>query len=401
DVALNNSIRESQSIDDSFQMGKSILVAPNHLNDFKSTLSRQIKSNSEERTNSKSQRLGITSRRSSCDFERSQKRRQDGQDLFRSTLSSIGVTNDAINNQVAQLSGSWRRHKTGLRHVNQFMKDNNILPSELISMKHPQIYILNMIAQLRNAGLSSSALLNVKKAISSLLMSLGHSSSQIYNHTTSTSVKVDRRDTAKEAKDKDTYDIDDLLCYIRRRVEQIDDMEEEELEGITLALLMSITTRRMAEISRAALEVATMTSEQFVLKSDIQKVGGSKVTLTIKRAKDQSICPVRWFSKWWEKQQPRSQNGQILWWNLSRNKPASADTCSKLTKQIIKAAGLPYRERITELRAAAITKMIDLGYPMSAINAWSIHSDTVRTLQKYYYRSNCSEIIDQLLNTSE
>ncbi|KAA6352733.1 MAG: hypothetical protein EZS28_051740, partial [Streblomastix strix] len=56
-----------------------------------------------------------------------------------------------------------------------------------------------------------------------------------------------------------------------KRVEQIDDKEDEELEGITLALLMSITTRRMAEISRAALEVATMTSEQFVLNPTSKK----------------------------------------------------------------------------------------------------------------------------------
>ncbi|KAA6383149.1 MAG: hypothetical protein EZS28_021324 [Streblomastix strix] len=210
-----------------------------------------------------------------------------------------------------------------------------------------------MIAQLRNAGLSSSALLNVQKAISSLLIS-------------------QKEYCKKVVKDKDTYGIDDLLCYIRRRVEQIDDMEDEELDYITLALLMSIKTRRMAEISRAELEVATMTSEQFDLKYDIQKVGGGKVTLIIKRAKDYTICP-----------------------------PASADTCSKLTKQITKAVGLPYCERITELRAAAITKMIKFGYPKSAINAWSIHSNTVRKLQKYYCRSNCSEIIDQLLNTSE
>ncbi|KAA6383815.1 MAG: hypothetical protein EZS28_020658 [Streblomastix strix] len=196
-----------------------------------------------------------------------------------------------------------------------------------------------MIAQLMNAGLSSSASLNVKKAISSLLISLGHSSTQINNHTTSISVKIDRRTTAKEVKDKETYNIDDFLRYIRRRVQQIDDIEDEELESITIALLKSISTRRMAEISRAECIVATMTSEQFVLKSNIQK--------------------------------------------------------------IIKAASLPYRERITELRAAAITKMIDLGYPMSVINAWSIYSDLVRTLRQYYYRSNCNEIIDQLPNMSE
>ncbi|KAA6401475.1 MAG: hypothetical protein EZS28_002993 [Streblomastix strix] len=143
-----------------------------------------------------------------------------------------------------------------------------------------------MNVQLRNAGLSSSALLNVKKVISSFMISFGHSLSQIYNHATLTSVKIDRRNTAKEVKDKDTYDIDDLLCYIRRRVEQIDDKDYEEFEGITLALLMSIITRRMAEISRAALDVATMTNEKLILKFDIQKVGGSKIMLTIKKAKN-------------------------------------------------------------------------------------------------------------------
>ncbi|KAA6371022.1 MAG: hypothetical protein EZS28_033452 [Streblomastix strix] len=247
--------------------------------------------------------------------------------------------------------------------------------------------------------LTPAAILNAKTAISTLLISIGIPEKQIYNNTTSTSVKSERKHTAKEIQDKQTYNIDDLLKYIRRRVESIDNMEEDELQGITLALLMAVTTRRMSEISRAALQVDSITSAQFVLHTDICKVGGGKVTLTIKKAKDTTICPVKWFTKWWKVQESRSNKGKILWWDNTRGKPASDDKCSQLAKLIIKAAGLPYKERITELRAAAITKMIDKGFPMPVINAWSIHSDTAKTLQRYYYRANCNEIIEQLLST--
>ncbi|KAA6393807.1 MAG: hypothetical protein EZS28_010664 [Streblomastix strix] len=71
-----------------------------------------------------------------------------------------------------------------------------------------------------------------------------------------------------------------------------------------------------------------------------------------------------------------------------------------MVKLIIKAAGLPYRQRITELRAAATTKTINLGYPITMINVWSIHSDITKTLQKYYYRANCGEVLERLLETT-
>ncbi|KAA6384963.1 MAG: hypothetical protein EZS28_019507, partial [Streblomastix strix] len=44
--------------------------------------------------------------------------------------------------------------------------------------------------------------------------------------------------------------------------------------------------------------------------------------------------------------------------------------------------------------------MINLGYPIAMINAWSIHSDTTKTLQKNQYQANCSEVIDRLLETT-
>ncbi|KAA6373476.1 MAG: hypothetical protein EZS28_030996 [Streblomastix strix] len=181
-------------------------------------------------------------------------------------------------------------------------------------------------------------------------------------------------------------------------------MEENELQGISLALLMAVTTRRMSEISRAALQVDSITNAQFVLHTDICKIEGGKVTLTIKKAKDTTICPVKWFIKWWKFQESRSNNGKILWWDNTRGKPASDDKCSQLAKLIIKAAGLPYKERITELGDAAVTKIIDKGFPMPVINAWSIHSDTTKTLQIYYYIANstiAASLSPKLNNSSQ
>ncbi|KAA6392642.1 MAG: hypothetical protein EZS28_011835 [Streblomastix strix] len=154
-----------------------------------------------------------------------------------------------------------------------------------------------------------------------------------------------------------------------RRVESIQNLEEYELQGITQALLMAASTKKMSEFSKATLKVDSITNAQFVLYTDICQVSGGKVTLTIKKVKDTTICPVKWFARWWNYHESRSIKGEILWWDKTRCKPASDDKCSQMAKLIIKAAGLPYKERITELRAAAIIKMIDNGFPMTVINA--------------------------------
>ncbi|KAA6356511.1 MAG: hypothetical protein EZS28_047962, partial [Streblomastix strix] len=62
---------------------------------------------------------------------------------------------------------------------------------------------------------------------------------------------------------------------------------------------MAITTRRMAELVRATLRVASLTSDQFVVQSDIIKINGSKLSLTVRRAKDPAVSPIRWFTHWW------------------------------------------------------------------------------------------------------
>lgn len=46
-------------------------------------------------------------------------------------------------------------------------------------------------------------------------------------------------------------------------------------------------------------------------------------------------------------------------------------------------------------------KMIDSGASDSKINALLIHSDASKTLQKYYYRANCIELMDKLLEPNE
>ncbi|KAA6370334.1 MAG: hypothetical protein EZS28_034139 [Streblomastix strix] len=69
----------------------------------------------------------------------------------------------------------------------------------------------------------------------------------------------------------------------------------------------------MAELQRSTLQVESLTSVQFVFHTDIDKVGGGNVFLTIKRAKDPEICPIHWFSHWWNIQKSRNNNGQIHW----------------------------------------------------------------------------------------
>ncbi|KAA6384964.1 MAG: hypothetical protein EZS28_019508 [Streblomastix strix] len=179
-------------------------------------------------------------------------------------------------------------------------------------------------------------------AISTLLISLGHPENKIYINTTSICTNKERKDTANRIQDRETYNLDDLLRYIWRRIEQINEMEQDELQRITIAQILTITTKKLAQLQRSASQVESLTSEQLVLQTDVDKVEGGNVFLTIQKAKDPAICPIHWFSHWWNIHKQRSNNGQTFWWDSSRNKPASTDECSQLVKLMIIATDLPY-----------------------------------------------------------
>ncbi|KAA6402069.1 MAG: putative Transposon Ty3-I Gag-Pol polyprotein [Streblomastix strix] len=276
-------------------------------------------------------------------------------------------------------------------------KTQEINAQELKDLKQPQILILNFIEWQREQEASSACIINSKAALSTLLIAIGHQQGQIYNNTTANAVKIDRRNTAKKIKDQETYNVDQILNYIRQRVESDQILSELEIQAITLTIIMIVTTRRMSEIQRCQLNQSETTSDIIKLESDIYKIGGAPIQLTLKRAKDSRVCPVTWFKKWWQYQQQRSVDGKYLWWNFQKQTTASADYCSRQAKQIIAAAGEKRKFRITELRSASITKAIDSGIPMQAINSWSVHSDANKTLQRYYFRANSDQIIDAVL----
>ncbi|KAA6398558.1 MAG: hypothetical protein EZS28_005920 [Streblomastix strix] len=327
----DNQTIENSSNNSSSHLGSTILVANvNGINNQGSSI-RPNQLNSKERANSNETRLVTSTRKTPGLFDKIKERGIQGESLYREALTSCGATEGTIDNFIKQFQDSWRRHKQGLGY----------------------------------AQLTPAAILNAKRAFSTLLIAVGHNSNIIYNHTTSLSVRQERLKTKKEVKQISTYNVDDVLNHIRKRSQIIDILNEDEIQGIVLALIMVITTRRMAEIHRSTMDPSTLSEDQFQLHTWIRKVGGGPVTISFQKAADQQVCPVRWFNKWWLIQQPRSNKGQILWWNSYKQHNASPDLCSKLTKAIIKAAGINTKSRITELRAASITKVIDKGAPMA------------------------------------
>ncbi|KAA6391261.1 MAG: hypothetical protein EZS28_013209 [Streblomastix strix] len=242
-LSSKNQKGKSCSHNDSPKLGRIILAASDSINDNQANQSRVVKSNSQEWSKSDKMKMGSASRRASSDFSIRQEQGRQGDELHRQAMKSIGTSDIAIENQIKLMKGSWRRHKTGLGHLTKYLQLNNISQSDLAGIKHPQIFIINFVAWLKTQRLSSSAILNVKTAISTLLISLGYPENKIFNNTTSISTKKERKNTANRIQDRETYNVDDILKYIRRRVKQINEMEYDELQGINIALIMTITTR--------------------------------------------------------------------------------------------------------------------------------------------------------------
>ncbi|KAA6370375.1 MAG: hypothetical protein EZS28_034098 [Streblomastix strix] len=291
-------IRKNLSTINNTQVGRIILVTSSSADDSKFAKSWTNRSNSEDWNNCKQKRMGISFRRASNDLNRRKQRGKQGENLFGEAIKAAGASNIVIYYQIIQLNKSWRRHRQGLCYSDKYLQIINMLSIDLFSLKYLQIFIIQLMDWLRLCMLTPAAIINAKTAISALTLSFGIPEKQIYNNRTSTSVKSERKHTAKEVKDKQTYNIDDLLKYIRRKVKQIDNKDEDELQRIKLALLMTITTRRMSEISRAALQVDSIISVQFVHHVEICKIGGEKLTQTIKKAKVITTCFVQWLTRW-------------------------------------------------------------------------------------------------------
>ncbi|KAA6402896.1 MAG: hypothetical protein EZS28_001578 [Streblomastix strix] len=164
---------------------------------------------------------------------------------------------------------------------------------------------------------------------------------------------------------------------------------------------MAQTARRLAEISRATLDLESIKTDTININTEIMNVGSCPVIISLHQFNDERLCHVQWFKRWWHYQESRSDSGEIIWGNVIKGRTTTLDYCSRLIKQVLAAVGIYTKLRITQLRSASITKVMNLRAPQYAVNAWCIHLETAKSMQKYYYKSNNLLVSQMLLRTGQ
>ncbi|KAA6358445.1 MAG: hypothetical protein EZS28_046027, partial [Streblomastix strix] len=59
-------------------------------------------------------------------------------------------------------------------------------------------------------------------------------------------------------------------------------------------------------------------------------------------------------------------------------------------------AGIDKAQSVTSIRAAAITKVFQLGATTEAVNRWTRHSNAASTIQKYYDKNRNDDIREKI-----
>ncbi|KAA6391737.1 MAG: hypothetical protein EZS28_012735 [Streblomastix strix] len=67
---------------------------------------------------------------------------------------------------------------------------------------------------------------------------------------------------------------------------------------------------------------------------------------------------------------------------------ATREDCSLKIRQLLFESGIPKPARVTDIRAAALTKLISSGATKEEADRWLRHSQSVETVRRYYDRNN-------------
>ncbi|KAA6384587.1 MAG: hypothetical protein EZS28_019887, partial [Streblomastix strix] len=266
-------LRNDRCIDDSSQMDSTVLVANADETLQQNVSTGEIKSDIDQWSQSKKERMAVTPRRISSSLDQLKLNGQKGDQLFRESIKSCGATDEAIKNTITQFQQSWRRYRQTLGLISSFLASQLITSTQLKNLQFPHFTILNLIGWLRNRKSSHATILRCKRAISILLIANGHPENKIYNKITANAVKIDRRKTAKPVKENMTYNIDIVLNHIQQQFTHVDQLTEIEIESITLTVIMASTARRLAEIVRATLDLDSIKTDTINLNTEVLKVG--------------------------------------------------------------------------------------------------------------------------------
>ncbi|KAA6359267.1 MAG: hypothetical protein EZS28_045206, partial [Streblomastix strix] len=187
-----------------------------------------------------------------------------------------------------------------------------------------------------------------------------------------------------------TPSINLLWKLIEDKQKTIISVNDETKMTIIMILIMIYTNLRLKELHRANIDLIKLDEGIITIETIVKKGETGTVKLTIRSSEKEANSVIYWMNNW--RCEQKSYKQSEIWRNITADKHYTYESCSKLIRKQMCEAGIPKGQRVTSIRAAAITKAINLGASAEQVNRWSRHADTANTVLKFYDRNNNEDI---------
>jgi hypothetical protein len=75
-------------------------------------------------------------------------------------------------------------------------------------------------------------------------------------------------------------------------------MEETELMGITMIVLMTLSVCRLSELVRATADESMLESRVLIQETETRKASAGAIQLRFREEKNADMCPIWWWKAW-------------------------------------------------------------------------------------------------------
>ncbi|KAA6384815.1 MAG: hypothetical protein EZS28_019657 [Streblomastix strix] len=188
-------------------------------------------------------------------------------------------------------------------------------------------------------------------------------------------MKVHVRETAKVKGEEEIWHLDVLLNYIRLLAVDIN-LSSTVTRAACMASLIAFINLRLSELYDA--NILSISDQEVKLETMIWKDSQGRVQLILRQMKNDLSCPVLWILKWRKFCTYMTDFTQTPWGLISR------DLCSKHIRELMRNAGIQGQIRVTQIRAAALTKLLSNGASKEETDRWSRHASTADTVRRFY-----------------
>ncbi|KAA6385416.1 MAG: hypothetical protein EZS28_019057 [Streblomastix strix] len=261
--------------------------------------------------------------------------------------------------------------------------------TEISSIADPLTEIVNYITDLDTRNASPANIISNCTANSILFQAAGHLEEKIEGFIIKHSMKKLYTLENKEQKEEKIWGIDILLTHIKESSAAIKQMNEKELLGGTLCLIIAFSTLRMSEVHRST--YILMEDGSCKLQTDLEKGPEHKTTIIFRSLADTDLCPIIWIKAWINFQGAKLKKKQ-LWFLRSMHRMAKDEELSKAIHLIMDNAGIPKGYTVVSIRKASIAKAVAQGASKTDINRFSRHSEGSNMVM-FYYDTNLNDNI--------